>query len=72
VTSGAASWPEAVGQEPGGGSPSAGCQFGTGHEDGQLAGFEIEAEQGLLDLVERGLRDEARRYGVDLDGWEIR
>ena len=36
-----------------------------------LAGFDLEAEAMLLDIIERGLRSEARRYGLDLDGWEV-
>jgi hypothetical protein len=33
--------------------------------------IEIETEQRLLELIERSLRSEARRYGVDLDGWGL-
>lgn len=37
----------------------------------ELAGSDVDLESTLLTMLERGLRAEARRYGVDLEGWEI-
>jgi len=37
----------------------------------ELAGADVDLESTLMTMLERGLRAEARRYGVDLDGWEI-
>ncbi len=38
----------------------------------ELAGADVDLESTLMVMLERGLRAEARRYGVDLEGWEIR